>query len=38
MASVNPTISGTTMERRDQVLIGRLLWAACAASTLRVKW
>src|SRR5690606_1658021 len=38
MASVKPTMSGTIMERRDQVLIGRLLLAAEAASTLCIRW
>ena len=32
-AIVRPTKSGRTVERRDQVLIGRLSLAACAAST-----
>src|SRR6185436_2863373 len=32
-ASVRPTKSGRIVERRDQVLIGRLSLAACAAST-----
>src|SRR5687768_17667120 len=32
-AMVRPTKSGSTVERRDQVLIGRLSLAACAAST-----
>src|ERR1700754_2544217 len=33
MAMVSPTISGRIIERRDQVLIGRLLLAATEAST-----
>src|SRR5258706_14208106 len=32
-AMVRPTKSGRTVERRDQVLIGRLSLAACAVST-----
>ncbi|CRI66178.1 conserved hypothetical protein [Thiocapsa sp. KS1] len=37
-AIVNPTISGSTMERRDQVLIGRLLFCATASSTFLIRW
>jgi hypothetical protein len=33
MAMVKPTISGKIIERRDQVLIGRLLCVETAAST-----
>src|SRR5690606_12576328 len=37
-AMVNPTMSGMTMERRDQVLIGRLLLLAIAVSTFFTRW
>jgi hypothetical protein len=30
---VNPTMSGNTIDRRDQVLIGRLSFVATAACT-----
>jgi hypothetical protein len=35
---VSPTISGRIMERRDQVLIGRLLFWATASSTFLIRW
>jgi hypothetical protein len=35
---VNPTMSGTTMERRDQVFIGRRSFLATACSTFFIKW
>src|ERR1043165_5536166 len=37
-AIVSPTKSGRIVERRDQVLIGRLSLAACAASTFCMRW
>src|SRR5207253_11379046 len=36
-AIVRPTKSGMIVERRDQVLIGRLSFAACAASTFCIR-
>jgi hypothetical protein len=38
MAMVRPTISGITIERRDQVFIGRRYLLAAAASTFFNKW
>lgn len=35
---VKPIISGTIIDRRDQVFIGRLLLVATACSTFLVKW
>src|SRR3989338_104752 len=35
---VNPTISGITMERRDQVLMGRLLLVDTTSSTFFARW
>src|SRR5712692_8095867 len=37
-ASVRPTNSGTMVERRDQVLIGRLSLVLRAASTFFIRW
>src|SRR5262245_21786377 len=37
-AMVRPTMSGATIERRDQVLIGRLSPRAAAASTFFIRW
>ena len=38
MAMVKPTISGITIERRDQVLIGRRSLLAAAVSTFFSRW
>jgi hypothetical protein len=35
---VKPTISGTTIDRLDQVLIGRLSFVATAFSTFFTRW
>src|SRR5438552_1164157 len=37
-AIVSPTKSGTMVERLDQVLIGRLSFEPCAASTFFIRW
>src|SRR5258708_35014354 len=37
-ANVSPTMSGTTIERRDQVRMIRLSPEASAAATLRSRW
>jgi hypothetical protein len=37
MAIVNPTISGVTIDRRDQVFIGRLSLFLAAFSTFAIK-
>src|SRR5687767_13749418 len=37
-AMVRPTNSGTMVERRDQVLIGRLSLLLRALSTLAIRW
>jgi hypothetical protein len=37
-AIVRPTKSGTMVERRDQVLIGRLSLVLRAFSTLAIRW